>query len=66
MSVRLPYLVAGALLVVLGLLWVLQGAGVLGGSIMSGQRLWLGIGIVVGVAGLVLGYLGLAPRGRRT
>lgn len=66
MSVRLPYLVAGALLVVLGLLWVLQGAGVVGGSIMSGQRLWLGIGIVVGVAGLVLGYLGLAPRGRRT
>ena len=66
MSVRLPYLVAGALLVVLGLLWVLQGAGVVGGSFMSGQRLWLGVGIVVGVAGLVLGYLGLAPRGRRT
>lgn len=66
MSVRLPYLVAGALLVLLGLLWVLQGAGVVGGSFMSGQRLWLGVGIVVGVAGLVLGYLGLAPRGRRT
>lgn len=64
MSVRLPYLVAGALLAVLGLLWVLQGAGVVGGSFMTGQKLWLGIGIVVGVAGLVLGYLGLAPRGR--
>jgi hypothetical protein len=66
MSVRLPYLVAGALLVLLGLLWVLQGAGVVGGSFMSGQRLWLGVGIVVGVGGLVLAYLGLAPRGRRT
>jgi hypothetical protein len=65
MSVRLSYLVAGGLLAVLGLLWVLQGAGVVGGSFMTGQKLWLGIGIVVGVAGLALGYLGLAPRGRR-
>lgn len=64
MKVRLPFVVPGVILVLLGLLWVLQGSGVIGGSIMSGQRLWLGIGIVVAVAGLALGYLGLASRAR--
>ena len=64
MKVRLPFVVPGVLLVLVGLLWVLQGSGVVGGSVMSGQRLWLGIGIVVAAVGLVLGYLGLAPRAR--
>ena len=66
MSIRLTYVIPGALLVLIGLIWVLQGAGVIEGSFMSGQKLWLGIGIVVGVVGLALGYLGLAPRTRRT
>lgn len=66
MSIRLTYVIPGALLVLIGLIWVLQGAGVIEGSFMSGQKLWLGIGIVVGVVGLALGYLGLAPRARRT
>jgi hypothetical protein len=66
MSIRLTYVIPGVLLVLIGLIWVLQGAGVIEGSFMSGQKLWLGIGIVVGVVGLALGYLGLAPRARRT
>ncbi len=66
MSIRLTYVIPGVLLVLIGLIWVLQGAGVIEGSFMSGQKLWLGIGIVVGVVGLALGYLGLAPRTRRT
>ena len=66
MNVRLTYVIPGLLLLLVGLIWVLQGAGVIGGSFMSGQKLWLGIGIVVGVVGLALGYLGLAPRARRT
>ncbi len=65
MSVRLGYLIPGVLLLLVGLFWTLQGAGVLGGSIMSGQRIWLVIGIVVALAGLGLGYLGLGPRIRR-
>jgi hypothetical protein len=63
-KVRLPFVVPGVILVLLGLLWVLQGSGVIAGSFMSGQRLWLVIGIVVAAAGLALGYLGLAPRAR--
>jgi len=66
MSVRLTYVLPGVLLVLIGLIWVLQGAGVIEGSFMSGQKLWLGIGIVVGVVGLALAYLGLVPRARRT
>lgn len=44
----------GALLVVVGGLWTLQGLDVLGGSAMSGVTLWAIIGPVVAVAGVVL------------
>lgn len=66
MKLRLPLLIVGVVLLLLGLLWALQGAGLVGGSFMTGQRMWLVIGIVVAVVGLVLGYLGLAPRAQRT
>jgi hypothetical protein len=66
MKVRLPFLIPGVLLLLIGLIWTLQGAGVLGGSFMTGQRMWLVIGIVVAVAGLVLGYFGLGARAQRT
>ena len=46
--------VVGAVLVLLGALWVLQGANLVGGSVMSGQSQWLYIGIVVAVLGLVV------------
>lgn len=42
---------AGLLLLVVGLVWTLQGAGVLGGSFMTGQKMWLGIGLVCVAAG---------------
>ena len=44
--------VAGALLVLLGLVWVLQGSNVLAGSAMSGQSQWLYIGIIVVLTGI--------------
>ena len=65
MKLRVPLVVVGVVLVLLGLLWALQGAGVLGGSIMSGQRMWLIIGIIVAIVGVVLGYFGLAPKQQR-
>jgi hypothetical protein len=67
MKVRLPFLIVGVVLLLLGLLWALQGAGVVGGSFMSGKTMWLVIGIVVAVVGLALGYLGLGgSRPQRT
>jgi hypothetical protein len=60
MKVRLQFLIPGILLLLIGLVWVLQGADVVKGSqLMSGKPLWLVIGIIVAVVGLVLGYLGL-------
>jgi LPXTG-motif cell wall-anchored protein len=48
--------IAGALLILIGLVWILQGANVLLGSVMSGQSQWLYIGIVVAIAGAGLIY----------
>jgi hypothetical protein len=39
--------VAGVVLALLGLLWFLQGVGVVGGSFMSGEPVWAVIGIVL-------------------
>lgn len=57
--------VAGAILVIVGLIWTLQGLNVLGGSVMSGSSLWATIGPIVLVIGLVLVGIGVARR-RRT
>ena len=41
----------GIVIALVGLLWVLQGAGLVGGSFMTGQSRWLYIGIATAVAG---------------
>ena len=46
--------VAGALLLVAGTVFALQGFGVLGGSVMSGSHFWAAAGPVIAVVGLVL------------
>jgi hypothetical protein len=56
--------VLGGLLVLIGLVWTLQGANVLGGSSMTGSTLWLVVGLVVVALGIALLIRGL--RGRRT
>jgi hypothetical protein len=55
--------VVGAVAVLAGLVWTLQGLGYVGGSFMSGATVWAVIGPLVALAGLVL--IGLALRGRR-
>jgi hypothetical protein len=47
-------LVVGIIGLLVGAVWMLQGVGVITGSFMTGQRLWLYIGIVVAFVGLVL------------
>lgn len=56
---RLGSLVLGVIGLLVGAVWILQGVGVLPGSFMTGQRLWLVIGIVVVAIGLALTYRGL-------
>jgi hypothetical protein len=55
--------VVGALLLVAGTIFALQGFGVLGGSVMSGSNFWAAAGPIIAVAGLVLLALGVR-RGR--
>jgi hypothetical protein len=58
-------LIGGVLLLLLGLVWALQGVGVLGGSAMSGHSQFILIGAVVAIVGLWLirgGLRGGAPR----
>jgi len=61
-----PFLVPGAVLAAVGLVWTLQGVGVLQGSAMTGSTLWATIGPIVLVVGLVLIGIGIARRRRRT
>lgn len=44
----------GVLLFLVGLLWTLQGLGVVGGSFMSGATVWAIIGPIVAIFGIWL------------
>jgi hypothetical protein len=44
----------GVLLVVIGVVWTLQGLGSLGGSAMTGVTLWAIVGPVVALVGVLL------------
>ena len=60
-----PFLVPGVVLSVVGLVWTLQGLDVLRGSVMSGSSLWVTIGPIVLLIGLVLIGIAIAIRRRR-
>jgi hypothetical protein len=51
--------IVGALLMLAGITFGLQGMGVLGGSAMSGKTLWAVLGPVIAVIGVVLVASGL-------
>ena len=47
-------LVGGILLILLGLVWTLQGVGILGGSAMSGSMTWAIVGPILAIVGIYL------------
>jgi hypothetical protein len=56
-SRRVTSIVAGALLII-GLIWLLQGIGVLGGSVMTGSSFWAWVGgLCIVAAGVLLARL---------
>ena len=63
---RWPTLIAGLLLLLLGIIWALQGLGLLRGSVMTGQSLWLAIGTVAALIGVGLIYWSLRTRPQKT
>jgi hypothetical protein len=58
-------LVAGAVLVIAGTVFALQGFGVLGGSTMTGSGFWAAAGPVIAVIGVVLLLAGVRSLRRR-
>lgn len=58
-------LALGLVLVVVGLVWFLQGVGVLGGSPMTGVTLWAVVGPALALVGLSLALSGRGGRGGR-
>lgn len=63
---RAVLLVIGVAAVVVGAVFAGQGANVIPGSFMTGDRTWLGIGIVLVVVGIVLIAAGFRRRRRPT
>ena len=55
---RMLLTIVGALLVLMGGVWILQGINVLPGSFMTGQTKWAVYGALSAVAGIVLIVLG--------
>jgi hypothetical protein len=50
---RLAMNVAAIVILIVGLVWTLQGASVIPGSFMTGQKLWLYIGLAVSAVSLI-------------
>lgn len=50
---------AGLLMLAVGVIFTLQGVGILGGSVMSGVTFWAIAGPVIALAGLVVAAIGL-------
>ena len=51
-TARTVVLVLGIVAALVGLVWTGQGAGLIGGSFMTNDRTWLGIGLVCLVVGI--------------
>jgi hypothetical protein len=52
----------GALATIAGVIFALQGFGVLGGSVMSGRSVWAALGPIIAVAGMLAIAAGLRLR----
>lgn len=62
---KIVMLIVAALLIVIGVVWALQGLGVVGGSAMSGNSVWAVIGPIVVVVGIGVGIVALRRGARR-
>lgn len=63
---RTVYVGIGVIAFLVGLVWTLQGADILAGSVMSGSSFWLGAGIAFLLIGLgVLAWGARAPSAKK-
>ena len=59
---RVVLVCVGVLVMLAGVIFTLQGVGVLGGSVMSGVTFWAVAGPVIALAGLAIAVIGLRDR----
>lgn len=62
---RMAALIIGVLAVLAGIVWILQGLNILGGSYMSGHIQYSVLGLVVGLIGVGLIVFGARRRGSK-
>ena len=56
--------ITGGLLSLIGVVWLFQGTGQLGGSFMTGQPFWAWTGLVTLLGGMIALYVSTRLRGR--
>jgi len=61
-AARTASLIIGGLAILVGGVWIGQGAGLIKGSFMTGSQTWLAIGLLCVVVGLLLIFLALRRR----
>jgi hypothetical protein len=59
---RIVLIAAGVLLILVGVVWMLQGLGTIGGSAMSGKTQWALIGPIVALIGAGVAIAGIRTR----
>ncbi len=58
-AARIALIVVGVIALGIGAVWIGQGLGLIPGSVMTGDRTWVYVGLVVGLVGIVLAWLGI-------
>jgi hypothetical protein len=56
---RIIWLILGAIALIVGIIWTLQGLNILGGSVMSGNTTFAIVGPIIGIVGLILVVVGV-------
>ena len=56
---RILLTIAGALILIAGVVWTLQGLGFIKGSVMTGVTLWVLVGPLIALCGLAVTVTGL-------
>jgi uncharacterized membrane protein YdbT with pleckstrin-like domain len=63
-SGRAGLLIVGVIAVSIGAIFAGQGANLIPGSSMTGEKMWLYIGLVIAIVGIILIVLGVRRPGR--
>ncbi len=61
---RIALIIIGVIVLIIGAVFAGQGANLIPGSSMTGDRMWLYIGLIMAIVGIILIVLGARRRGR--